>query len=93
MEAMRDAWTDERLDDLANRVDEGFGRFEREFQVIRLEMRTEFSSLRSELQVEFGAVRSEANATYRTLLQVILGGFALMLAGFAGTIATILIQN
>ena len=26
MEAMREAWTDERLDDLTNRVDEGFAR-------------------------------------------------------------------
>jgi hypothetical protein len=70
MEAMRNAWTDERLDDLNHRVDDGF----------------------KEMQEEFRAVRLEVGATYRTLLQVFLGGFGLMLVGFAGTIATILTQ-
>jgi hypothetical protein len=104
MEAMREAWTDERLDDLTHRVDLGFSHCEREFQAIRQEMRAEFSTLRSELQAEFstlrselqtefGAVRSETNAMHRTLLQVTLGGFAVMIVGFAGTIATILVQH
>ncbi len=70
MEAMREAWTDGRLDDLNQRVDDGF----------------------KEMQEEFRAVRVEMSSTYRTLLQVFLGGFALMLVGFAGTIATILSQ-
>jgi hypothetical protein len=71
MEAMRDAWTDGRLDDLNHRVDNGF----------------------TEMQEEFRAVRIEMAATYRTLLQVFLAGFGLMLVGFAGTIATILTQS
>jgi hypothetical protein len=103
MEAMREAWTDERLDDLNHRTDEGFGRFEREFQALRLEMRTEFlavrseiraefSSVRSEIKTEFSSVRSETSAMNRTLLQIVLGGFATMIVGFAGTIATIVTQ-
>ena len=59
MNAVRDQWTDERLDDLNHRVDEGFTRNEREFQAVRLEMRTEFAAVRSEMREEFGAVRSE----------------------------------
>jgi HAMP domain-containing protein len=67
MESMaREAWTDERLDDLTHRVDEGFNRNEREFQAVRLEMRTEFAavrteigSLRTELKDEIGSVRGE----------------------------------
>ena len=39
MEAMRDAWTDERLDDLNQRVDSGFKEISREFRALRLEMR------------------------------------------------------
>jgi hypothetical protein len=101
MEAMREAWTDERLDDLTHRVDLGFGHCEREFQAVRLEMRTEFQALRSELRAEsqavrgemsaeFSAVRSEMLTMHRTMLQVVLAGFAAMLVGFAGTIATVL---
>ena len=39
MEAMRDAWTDPRLDDLNHRVDGGFKEVSREFQALRLEVR------------------------------------------------------
>ena len=66
MEAMRDVWTDERLDDLNHRVDSGFEEVSREFQAIRLEMRTEFAAvrgeiagLRSDMATEFGSVRGE----------------------------------
>jgi hypothetical protein len=81
MAAMREAWTDERLDDLNHRVDAGFTEVSNEFRALRLEMRTEFTT-----------VRSEMTAMNRTLLQIFLGGFAVMIVGFAGTIATILTQ-
>lgn len=71
MAAVREAWTDERLDDLNHRVDEGFG----------------------EMREEFRAVRGEMGAMHRSLLQLIIGSFAMMMVGFAGTIATILIQT
>jgi hypothetical protein len=82
METMREAWTDERLDDLNYRVDEGFG-----------EMRAEFRALRLEMQTEFAAVRSEMAAMNRTMLQIMLGGFAVIIVGFGGTIATVLSQG
>jgi hypothetical protein len=59
MEAMREAWTDERLDDLNHRVDNGFKEVSREFQALRLEMRTEFAAVRGEMATEFGSVRGE----------------------------------
>jgi hypothetical protein len=59
MEAMRDLWSDERLDDLNHRVDRGFEETSREFKAQRLETRTEFAALRSEMATEFAAVRSE----------------------------------
>jgi chromosome segregation ATPase len=58
-EMAREAWTDERLDDLTHRVDAGFKGNEREFQAVRLEMRTEFAAVRSEIKGEIGSVRSE----------------------------------
>jgi len=38
MEAVRDAWTDERLDDLNHRVDGGFKEMREEFRSVRTEM-------------------------------------------------------
>jgi len=58
-EMARDSWTDERLDDLTHRVDQGFNKNEREFQAVRLEMRTEFAAVRSEIRSEIGSVREE----------------------------------
>jgi hypothetical protein len=55
----REAWTDERLDDLTQRVDEGFNRNECEFQAVRLEIRTEFAAVRSEIRDEIGGIRDE----------------------------------
>jgi hypothetical protein len=54
---MRDAWTDERLDDLNKRVDEGF-------REVREEIRT------SETNARFDAMNARFDAMQRTLLQV-----------------------
>jgi hypothetical protein len=42
MEAMRESWTDDRLDDLNGKVD-----------VLRSEMKTEFASVRGEMEKRF----------------------------------------
>ncbi|HEX3734069.1 MAG TPA: hypothetical protein VHU86_02835 [Solirubrobacterales bacterium] len=67
MEAVREVWTDERMDDLNHRVDEGFRRMDREFQAIRLEMRTEFAAVRGEMKTEFAAVRGEMKTEFAAL--------------------------
>jgi hypothetical protein len=74
MEAVRDAWTDDRLDDLNHRVDDGFK-----------EMRTEFRAVRSELGGQIEAVRSDLGsqiaALHRTMLQLFGGMFATFVIG------------
>jgi hypothetical protein len=77
MAAMREAWTDERLDDLNLRVEKGFERVDRELLALRVEMRSEFTALRSEIA-----------AFQRMFLQLSGGMFATMVIGFAGLIAT-----
>jgi aspartate ammonia-lyase len=88
----REAWTDERLDDLTHRVDDGFNRNEREFQAVRLEMRTEFQAVRAEMGTESQAIRTDLGgqiaALHRTIVQIAAGGLVTMLVGFAGVIAT-----
>jgi 16S rRNA C1402 N4-methylase RsmH len=76
MEAMREKWTDERLDDLNHRVDEGFKEAHREFQALRLEIRTEFRGLRSEMAT-----------LNRTMLQIEAGAIATFAIGLLGLAA------
>jgi hypothetical protein len=45
MEAVRKRWTDERLDDLNHRVDEGFRRVEDDLRAHRVETKTALISL------------------------------------------------
>jgi predicted nuclease with TOPRIM domain len=48
MEAMRESWTDDRMDDLNGKVD-----------ALRLETKAEFTAVRGEVKEEFAAVRTE----------------------------------
>lgn len=45
MEAMRQSWTDERLDDLSRRMDEGFRRVDADVRELRTEMNARFDNL------------------------------------------------
>ena len=61
----RDVWTDERLDDLNTRVDEGFKETREEFRAVRGEMRAEFQAVRVEMREEFSLVRSEMQSEFK----------------------------
>jgi hypothetical protein len=71
------AWTDARLDDLANRMDAGFARVDADIRELRVELRTQIGSLRSEI----GVLRL-------TLLRV--GGG--IMVGLVGVIAAIFVS-
>jgi hypothetical protein len=81
MESMRDAWTDERLDDLNQRVAELSRRTDEGFR----EMRAEFAAAR----VEFAAVRQEIGAVQRLMIQLAGGIIAAQLAGFVALAAAL----
>jgi hypothetical protein len=53
------AWTDERLDDLANRMDAGFARVDRDIHALRLEVKADIRDLRTELKGDIAASRTE----------------------------------
>jgi hypothetical protein len=93
MAAVRELWTDERLDDLNHRVDRGFEETKAEFRAVRLEMRTEFAAVRSEMKTEFTAVRSEIAQLHRTLIQLFGGMMATMTFGFVGLIVAMLLRT
>jgi hypothetical protein len=80
----KQAWTDERLDDLNKKVDEGFKDMRAEFRAIRGEMQ----GSRGEIQ----SVRDEVAAMNRNLIQLTWGLIGTMLVGFLGTTAAIATQ-
>lgn len=49
----REAWTDERLDDLSARVDEGFRESRGDLRVFRFEVRSDLDALRREMDSRF----------------------------------------
>jgi hypothetical protein len=73
----RVAWTDDRLDDLANRMDAGFARVDADIR-----------ELRAELRAEMGGLRGEIGVLRVTLLRV---GGGIMI-GLVGVIAAILVS-
>jgi hypothetical protein len=79
----RAAWTDERLDDLANRVDTGFERVDHDIRDLRTEMHDRFLALETGLRVEIDGLR-------QTILRVGGGLVGGMTVGFLSVLAAIL---
>jgi hypothetical protein len=77
VERARATWTDERLDDLARRMDDGFDRVD-----------TELRSLRTEMNSHFGEVNGRLDALQRTMIQFAGAMMVTFVAGFLGLIAT-----
>lgn len=71
MEAMRNSWTDERLDDGFDRVTAEIAILRGEVASVRTELKTEIGSLRSELKNEIGLAREETQVLRRELHQAI----------------------
>lgn len=53
------AWTDQRLDDLANRTDAGFEEVKVEFRELRQEIKHDFQGLRQEIKNDSQQLRLE----------------------------------
>ena len=72
MEAMRESWTDERLDDMKQGMEAGFTRVDEDIKGLRTEMNQRFDALnRTLLQIGGGMIA--------TLLAGILGVIATQL--------------
>ncbi|MGN6556768.1 MAG: hypothetical protein ACTHLH_02000 [Solirubrobacterales bacterium] len=94
---VREAWTDERLDDLKDHMDEGFREVRADIRSLKSEMgavRGEIGELRGEIgeiRGEVGGLREEMNARFDALnrtLQISFGLFGVILAGILGLIGT-----
>jgi hypothetical protein len=100
----REAWTDERLDELSERVagidrrmEAGFAELRIEIKSVREEMRMEFVAVRKEMYSGFTALRTEMATQFaaqnRMMIQLFGGMFATFVVGTLGTIATIIAQT
>jgi hypothetical protein len=78
----REVWTDERLDDLNKKIDEGFKEMREEFRAIRADS----AVFRSEITAQFAAQN-------RMMAQLFGGIFATTFIGFLGVIAAIITQS
>ena len=72
METMRSTWTDERMGDLAQRIETGFGRADTEIRGLC----TEIGDLRTEMNTRFDSMQR----TMVTMMGTTVLGFASLLA-------------
>lgn len=101
MQTMRESWTDERLDDLNDKVDRGFERVDKRFEQVdkrfdqvdrRFErVDAEFLTVRGEMKAGFDAVNGRIDSVQRTMFHGVIALTVAILAGFAaitGLLAT-----
>lgn len=85
----REIWTDERLDDLNKRVDQGFNETREEFRAVRSEMKSEFQAVRAEMKGEFQAVRAEMKSEFQTVRAEMKGEFQAVRSDLGGQISAL----
>lgn len=90
MEAVREKWTDERLDDLNERVSEGFRRVDDEFRTLRAEMNSRFDAMDAKFTVKFDAVDGKFAARFDAMDSRFDAMQKLMIQLFVGMIGTFL---
>lgn len=86
METMvREAWTDERLDDLTNRMDRGFDRVDKDFRDLRGEMNARFGQVDARLD--------RMDERFNSLQRWMLGSLVTLIVGFMTVFAGLLITR
>jgi hypothetical protein len=92
VERGRATWTDERLDDLARRMDAGFDRVDADLRSLRAELSARIDAQGAELGARIEAQGAQINARIdalqRTMLQVSGATIAAVLATLLSVIAT-----
>jgi tetrahydromethanopterin S-methyltransferase subunit G len=88
---MREAWTDERMDDFRDEVNRRFDEVDRRFD--RVDRRfdkvdAEFRDLRMEMNTRFDRIDARFDGLQRTMLQIAGGTIGTLIAGFAAVVAT-----
>jgi hypothetical protein len=92
MEAMRDKWSDERMDDLNHRVSDGFNRVDANLRALRGETNTGLSELRGDMNARFEQINARFDSMQRLMAQAAVAMSAAFLAGFAAVVGLVATQ-
>ncbi len=97
MESVREAWTDERLDDLSGKVDEGFREVKAEFRetrgeirAVRTELTAEIGNLRRDIREDNALIHKEMGDLHVAIHQFAFAMVGTVFLGFCGTIAALI---
>lgn len=80
----REKWTDERLDDLNKKVDDGFARVDRDLREIRADLNREVGGLRSEMNGRFDKLNDSVNARFDAQNRNLIVAAAAIIAALIG---------
>lgn len=81
MQSVREKWTDERLDDLNDRVTRGFDRVDRDIRDLRVEMNARFDAVEERFDAKLDAI-------HKLLIRGAGGAIGVLVTVGAGIIAT-----
>jgi hypothetical protein len=76
---VREAWTDERLDDLNRKVDGGFARVDARFSSLEARIDGRFQSLEERIDAKFDGLNRTLIASAATIVAALLGIIATQL--------------
>ena len=81
----RGVWTDERLDDLAKRMDRGFDEVKGEIREVKIEIREVKGEVR-DLRIEMNGLRSEMNTRFESMQRTMIIGFVTLFASIFASV-------
>ena len=88
MERARATWTDERLDDLSRRVDDGFNRVDEDLRSLGARIDSHTTELARRIDAVDGRLGSRIDGLQRTMIQIGGGTIVTVLATLASVIVT-----
>ena len=69
----REKWTDERLDDLNKKVDDGFARLDADIRELRSEMNARFEAMNASVNARFDAQNRNMMAGFFLVIATVIG--------------------
>jgi hypothetical protein len=88
MERARATWTDERLDDLSSRVEDGFARIDQDLRELRTRIDAHSSEMGARIDAQGTELSRRIDALQRTMVQFGGGMTLAILATLVSVIAT-----
>jgi hypothetical protein len=88
MERTRATWTDERLDDLSDRVSDGFNRVDRRFASLEARIDGRFESLEARVDARFESLERRIDGLQRLMIQFGGATMVAILATLLSVLAT-----